>query len=83
MMTIIEDNLKSNPLFKDLNDDLNKNLNNEQSTSSFPPSGRLRGASSFWLIDSCTPAVLDAMTKEGLGIREKVYSKAIEHLQLV
>ena len=97
MLPIIEENLKTNPLFKD--------LLAEQSISSLPPSGGTRGATpsggsgeaSFWLAYSPervdpgnvsfhtknTPKVLGAITPEGLEIGRKIYSKAIDHLHLV
>ncbi len=91
MLPIIEENLKTNPHFKE--------LHAEQSASFIPPSGGTRGASgaSFWLAYSPervdpgntsfhtknTPKVLGAITPEGLEIGEKIYSKAIDHLHLV
>ncbi len=87
MLPIIEEELKSNPLFKD--------LQTEQSASNLPPTGGPRGA--FWLAYSPervdpgnetfhtknTPKIIGAMTSEGLLIGEKIYSKAIDHLHLV
>ena len=93
MLPIIEEHLKSNPLFDE--------LRAEQSASSNVPLGGTREAegasSSFWLAYSPervdpgnasfhtknTPKVLGAITKEGLEIGEKIYSKAIDTLHLV
>ncbi|MDP3914960.1 MAG: nucleotide sugar dehydrogenase [Bacteroidota bacterium] len=90
MLPIIEENLKTNPLFQE--------ILAEQSASSLPPFGGSRGASAtFWLAYSPervdpgntsfhtknTPKVLGAITPEGLEIGEKIYSKAIDQLHLV
>jgi UDP-N-acetyl-D-glucosamine dehydrogenase len=84
MLPIIEENIKTNPLFK--------GYYAEHGDPGFPPSVGLRGA--FWLAYSPervdpgnkifhtrnTPKVLGAMTADGLEIGEAIYKKAIDHI---
>jgi UDP-N-acetyl-D-glucosamine dehydrogenase len=88
MLPIIEENLKTNPLFKSLTP-----------SGILPPSGGTEGGRdpSFWLAYSPervdpgnlnfhtrnTPKVMGAITPEGLEIGQKIYSKAIDSLHLV
>lgn len=103
MLPIIEEELKTNPHFKEAPPSPPEGGKEEEpdpagGVSFLPPSGGSRGAgASFWLAYSPervdpgnasfhtknTPKVLGAITKEGLEIGEKIYTKAIDHLHLV
>ncbi len=87
MLPIIEENIKTNPLYKE--------YYAEQGAPDLPPPGGLRGA--FWLAYSPervdpgnknfhtrnTPKVLGAMTPDGLEIGEAIYTKAIDTIHKV